>query len=191
MKNPPISDEVIRAFAPQLGSVIRVETDHAGRPAQRKRIAALANAAQLIQRETADGMILSHILNGDLHWTENEHATMRGVEDIEARAHAALKKVPKGQGRHTHYPRPEGLPSTTLCALIVSATSQRWPGKDNKEAQSACEALWCAAGVPRHQSLAVWRDHLGAARAYRDKPEAQTIRNDMPPRGRKAPNISI
>lgn len=189
MKNHPILDEVIRAFAPQLSGVIQAE--HPRRSALRKRLTALAEAAKLIKAELVDLVILSLILDRDRHWTENEHATMRGVEDIEARAHAALKKVPKGQGRQKHYPRPEGLAPATLCALIVSATSQQWPGKDNEKAQCACEILWRAAGGCRHQSLAMWRDHLRAARAYEAGPETQTIRNAVRPRGQKAPNISI
>lgn len=125
-------------------------------------------------------MILSLLLGDDRRWADDENATIRALSEIASLADHASAKVRQGQGKDKHWGRPKGLAAMTLCALIVTMmwneARRRWPGMANEDAHCACEALWrIARGDGPRQSNEVWRDHLRAARAYRDKPEGKAI----------------
>lgn len=179
-KPPDWLTEALPAFVTGLAEAIRSQAKYPGRPSIRNRLAALAKAACLIEKELNDPVILSLLLGDDRRWADDENATMRGLSAIASLANRASKKVRTGQGKDKHWPRLGGLPTMTLCALIVTMmwheAQHRWPGQDNQKAQRACEGLWrIASGAGRRQSVAVWRDHLRDARAYRDKPEGKAI----------------
>jgi hypothetical protein len=181
---PQVLVSGLKKLTSGLTGTIRGQAAFPGRQQLRKRLKAIAVAANLIEREISDSVVLSLLLGDDQHWTEDENATVRGVKDIAIRADLALEKVPLGKGRRMHFPRPEGLDAMTLCALIISVAwyeaRKRWPGNDNKNAKRACEMLWrIASGEGRRQSNAVWRDHLRNARELRGKPEAMAIQKAL------------
>jgi hypothetical protein len=174
----------LEGLASGLTGVIREEAAFPGRREQRERLKAVATAARLIEREISDRAFLSLLLASDPHWTGDEGATVRGLQDIARRSLAVLAEVPEGKGRRMHFPRPEGAAPMTLCALIVSVawleTRKKWPGQDREEAKDACELLWqIASGEGCRESSAVWRDHLREAAKFRDQPEARAIRRDL------------
>jgi hypothetical protein len=141
---------------------------------------AVAEAAHLIEREISSSDFLSLLLADDQHWTEDEGATVRGLQDIASRSLLAIANVPKGKGPQMSYPRPKGAAPMTLCALIISVawleTRKKWPGQNKEEAKDACEMLWrIASGDGRRQSNAVWRDHLRKAAKLGGKPQAKVI----------------
>jgi hypothetical protein len=181
---PQILKSGLKRLASGLAVTIRDETEFPGRPDLRKRLKSVAEAAHLIEREISDSVLLSLLLAGDPRWTENESATVRGLQDIAIRADLALSKVPEGKGRHMHYPRPEGITAMTQCALIISVAwceaRKEWPGQNNDNAKRACEMLWrIASGEGPRQSDEVWRDHLREAAEFRGQPQAKTIRQDL------------
>jgi hypothetical protein len=78
----------------------------------------------------------------------------------------------QGKGNKPFHPRPEGIDSATLCALIV-CVKLGWPGVRNRQTQAMCEALYAAAGgdIKRRgwtskswtEGFGFWRDHLREA----------------------------
>ncbi len=170
----------IKALASSLARTIGDGVTLPVRAELRKRLVAVAAAARLIEREISDRVILSLLLVDDQRWTEDENATVRGLQDIESRSLLAAAKVPKGKGRQMHYPRRGGAAPMTQCALIISVAwrvaRKKWPGMDDGEAKHACEMLWrFASRDGRRQSIEVWRDHLRNAKVFRGKPEAEMI----------------
>jgi hypothetical protein len=177
---PQISILGLKRLASSLTVTIRNEAAFPGRQELRKRLKSVAEAADLIEREISDSVFLSLLLGDDQHWTEDENATVRGLQDIASRSLLAIANVPKGKGPQKSYPRPKGAAPMTLCALIISVawleTRRKWPGQNKEEAKDACEMLWrIASGDGRRQSNAVWRDHLREAAKLRGKPEAKRI----------------
>jgi hypothetical protein len=179
--------KALLTFIAPLAASIKEEINYPGRPELRKRLAALAKSARLIEQELADPAILSLLLGDDLACITNEWQLDAGLHDIAERADAARGKVPQGQGRHKHYPRPEGLSSREICALIVTVAwkqaRNKWPGVKNVKARRACQELWGAAGgnVVRQggRSVEVWRDHMRSAKLHRDGPQANAFREDL------------
>jgi hypothetical protein len=174
------------AFVAGLSGAIHNTKEYPVRAEIRNRLMALAKSARLVERELCDSEILSLLRGDDPCWTDEENAIMQGLASVASLADLAAAKVRKSQGKDKHWARPEGLAPMTQCALIVTIMWNKargcWPGKDNEQAQCACEALWrIASGGPRRQSVAVWRDHLRDARAYRDKPEGKRICCDLSP----------
>jgi hypothetical protein len=113
-------------------------------------------------------------------WAENELEGLSFLRDIAALAAQAQERNPRtaGPGRPKRIIPASPWPSALeVCALIVGvrwrATSRRWPGKRNPEAQRRCEQMWLAAGGNRHGGVAArdgaltaWERPLEAAKRY-------------------------
>ena len=105
----------------------------------------------------------------------------RAADRVRRRADDALRNLPSGRGNRRYYPRSNGIDSATLCALMVSVKLD-WPGVTNRQAQAFSEGLYAKAGgdVERrggtpNQTDGFWRDHLRAARKWRNSPIAHVI----------------
>jgi hypothetical protein len=102
-----------------------------------------------------------------------------------------LLNLRQGKGNKPYYPRPDGIDSATLCALIVSEKFD-WPGAINRQAQAACLVLYAAAGgdikgtpnltdeFPRDHLRGSWRRHLRLARhRWRDTVLSRRIKSAL------------
>ena len=109
----------------------------------------------------------------------------RTPERVRKCADKALRDLRQGKGNNRFYPRPDGINSATLCALMVSVKSG-WPALTNSQAQAKCEALYAAAGgdVERrggtpNRTDGFWRDHLRMAREWRDSVISRRIESAL------------
>jgi len=110
-------------------------------------------------------------------FSDREHRTSEWVRKRADDADRDLRQ--RGKGNKPFHPRPEGIDTATLCALIVSV-KLNWPGPRTGQAQAACQALYTAAGgdikgTP-NRTDGFWRDHLREAQGLgRDHRYSLTI----------------
>jgi hypothetical protein len=106
----------------------------------------------------------------------------RTPERVRKRAGQTLRDLRQGKGNKAFYPRPGGIDSATLCALIVSERMAR-PAITNRQLQALCATLYVYAGADASRrggasnKRGFWRDHLRAARQWRDTPFGRRVKS--------------
>ena len=136
-----------------LRNAIMHEMNYPSRTILYKRLKAVEIAANLLVKELADEKLLNLLLEGE-SWLENGNEARHALQDIRNRAAKVRERQPPSRGRGKLYPGTASGPTAKeYCALIVSVVWNRernvWPGKSDKEAHKACEALWRAAEGPK------------------------------------------
>jgi hypothetical protein len=196
---PPWLVAAVRKARETLAWIIRQERAYPGRKVLRRRLEALAAAAEFVRRETRDIDMAMLLRAGDSS-LPNERETYQGLGDLAERVRKALDAVPERQGQDKYFGRPNGATPQQNCALMVSIlweeVHSKAPPNTNANAQEACAKLWAGAGGPvRHRrksggkvrmssgsaSTEVWRDHLREAKRGVGAEEAEFLIQSLVP----------
>ena len=155
-------------------------------------------------RDAVDDFNVHHILLGQDDFLLYENEMYQGLLDLENKAKARLSAVRSGKGRDKFYTRPDGATPEQLCAMTISVVWNvvhgKQPPNTNEFAQRACDTLWVAAGGGTSRrwrlknadrpSVAVWRDHLRAAKEAIGSQEAQFLERSLGAIGGREVNAS-
>ena len=172
--------EIPRVVIVALRDSIEAERGQPTRSEMAKRVAAARESRQF---DETDPNILAVF---ERNFSDRKRRTSERTRKL---ADKELFNLRQGKGNKPYYPRPDGIDSAALCALIVSEKFD-WLPFTNRLAQAACQALYAAAGgdikgtpnltdeFSRDHLRGSWRRHLRMAqRQWRDTVLSRRIKS--------------